>query len=69
MSAGACPPVAAVPGLTRSDPHGPGITRERIGGGFRYRDLSGAEVTSPEVGGRRWPGSDGSSGGRRGNHF
>ena len=40
MSAGACPPAAAVPGLTRSDPHGPGITRERIGGGFRYRDLS-----------------------------
>jgi len=43
------PNPAAVPGLTRSDPHGPGITRERIGGGFRYRDLSGAEITSPEI--------------------
>jgi DNA topoisomerase I len=38
---------AAVPGLTRSDPHGPGITRERAGKGFRYRDPSGAEVTDP----------------------
>jgi DNA topoisomerase I len=37
-------PVAAVPGLTRSDPHGPGITRERADGGFRYRDPSGAQV-------------------------
>jgi DNA topoisomerase I len=49
LSADAPPPAAAVPGLTRSDPHGPGITRERIGGGFRYRDLSGAEVTAPEA--------------------
>jgi DNA topoisomerase I len=40
---------AAVPGLTRSDPHGLGITRERIGGGFRYYDPSGAEVTNPEA--------------------
>jgi DNA topoisomerase I len=40
---------AAVPGLIRSDPHGPGITRERISGGFRYHDPSGAEVTSPET--------------------
>jgi DNA topoisomerase I len=40
---------AAVPGLTRSDPHGPGITRERISGGFRYLEPSGAEVTSPET--------------------
>ena len=38
---------AAVPGLTRSDPHEPGITREWISGRFRYRDPSGAEVTSP----------------------
>jgi DNA topoisomerase-1 len=43
---------AAVPGLSRSDPHGPGITRERISGGFRYHDPSGAEVTSPETLGR-----------------
>jgi DNA topoisomerase I len=49
MSADAPAPVAAVPGLTRSDPHGPGITRERISGGFRYHDPSGAEVTSPET--------------------
>jgi DNA topoisomerase-1 len=41
--------VAAVPGLSRSDPHGPGIIRERIGGGFRYHDPSGAEVTNPET--------------------
>src|ERR1700691_6738573 len=40
---------AAVPGLTRSDPHGPGITRERAGGGFRYRDPSGAPVTSGQA--------------------
>ena len=33
---------AAVPGLTRSDPHGPGITRERAGDGFAYRDPAGA---------------------------
>ncbi len=49
MNAGARPPAAAVPGLTRSDPHGPGITRERIAGELRYRDPSGAEVTSPET--------------------
>jgi DNA topoisomerase I len=36
---------AAVPGLTRSDPRGPGIARERSQEGFRYRDQSGAEVT------------------------
>jgi DNA topoisomerase I len=47
MSTDAHPAAAAVPGLTRSDPHGPGITRERISGGFRYYDPSGAEVTSP----------------------
>jgi DNA topoisomerase I len=49
MSADPSPPVAAVPGLTRSDPHGPGITREQTGGGFRYHDPSGAEITSPEI--------------------
>ncbi len=45
----AAPLAAAVPGLTRSDPHGPGITRERISGGFRYLDPSRAEVTSAET--------------------
>ena len=37
---------AAVPGLTRSDPHGPGITRERADVGFIYRDAHGVQVTS-----------------------
>jgi len=41
-------PVAAVPGLTRSDPHGPGITRERAPGGFLYRDPSGAQIVSEQ---------------------
>jgi DNA topoisomerase I len=49
MNADARPTAAAVPGLIRSDPHGPGITRERTGRGFRYRDLSGAEVVDPET--------------------
>ena len=49
MSAEASPQPAAVPGITRSDPHGPGITRERISAGFLYHDPSGAQVTSPET--------------------
>jgi DNA topoisomerase IB len=49
MSAAALSLAAAVPGLMRSDPSGPGITRERSGEGFRYRDPSGAEVTQPEA--------------------
>ena len=36
---------AAVPGLTRSDPHAPGIIRERGGRSVHYRDASGTEVT------------------------
>jgi DNA topoisomerase-1 len=36
---------AAVPGLSRSDPHAPGISRERVGEGFRYLDASGTQVT------------------------
>jgi len=43
MSAEA-PSPAAVPGLVRSDPHGPGITRVRDGDGFRYLDPAGAEI-------------------------
>ena len=42
-------PAAAVPGLRRSDPHGPGITRERNEAGFRYRDPSGAVITDAEA--------------------
>jgi DNA topoisomerase I len=43
------PLVAAVPGLTRSDPHGAGITRQRIGGTFRYKGPDGEEVTDAET--------------------
>src|ERR1700691_3491832 len=42
-------PDAAVPGLTRSDPHGPGISRRRDGARFRYDDPSGAPVTDAET--------------------
>jgi len=49
MSADASSPAAAVPGLRRSDPHSPGITRERTGAGFRYHDPSGADITSAET--------------------
>ena len=49
MSPGAFSLAAAVSGLTRSDPSRPGITRERSGEGFRYRDPSGAEVRQPEA--------------------
>ncbi len=37
--------VAAVAGLHRSDPRGPGITREPGDGGFRYTGPAGAPVT------------------------
>jgi DNA topoisomerase I len=40
---------AAVAGLTRSDPSGPGITRGRDEGSFRYRDPSGAVITDPRT--------------------
>src|SRR5690349_23616670 len=49
MTSGAASLAAAVPGLPRRDPGGPGITRERSGEGFRYRDPSGAEVTQREA--------------------
>jgi DNA topoisomerase I len=42
-------PEAAVPGLARSDPHGPGITRLPDGARFRYQDPSGAAVTDAET--------------------
>ena len=38
---------AAVPGLVRSDPRAPGLTREPAPDGFRFRDPSGALVTDP----------------------
>ncbi len=40
---------AAVPGLVRSDPRSPGITRVRNGDGFRYCSPSGGPVTEPET--------------------
>jgi DNA topoisomerase I len=40
---------AAVPGLVRSDPRAPGITRVRTGDGFGYRGPSGAKVAEPET--------------------
>ena len=40
---------AAVSGLVRSDPHGPGITRARDGDGFRFFDPSGAEITQEQT--------------------
>ena len=42
-------PEAAVPGLVRSDPRGPGIARLRSPDGFRYRDPVGAEVSDAET--------------------
>jgi DNA topoisomerase-1 len=36
---------AAVPGLTRSDPHTPGIIRERGAHGVDYRDAFGTQIT------------------------
>jgi DNA topoisomerase-1 len=40
---------AAVSGLARSDPHGPGITRARDGDSFRFFDPSGAEITDEQT--------------------
>jgi DNA topoisomerase IB len=41
--------VAAVPGLIRSDPRGPGIGRGRRGDGFAYYDAAGADVTEADT--------------------
>ena len=41
-------PAAAVAGLMRSDPHAPGMSRERTSDGFSYRDPSGALVTDEQ---------------------
>jgi DNA topoisomerase-1 len=40
---------AAVPGLVRSDPHRPGITRAGTGSGFRYLSPPGAQITDGET--------------------
>ena len=40
---------AAVPGLVRSDLRSPGITRFKTREGFRYRGLSGTDVTDAET--------------------
>src|SRR5215472_7881924 len=40
---------AAVPGLLRSDPHGPGITRVRTSEGLRYHDAGGADVAGADT--------------------
>ncbi len=38
-------PAAATPGLIRSDPHSPGLSRVRGQAGFRYLDPAGADIT------------------------
>ena len=43
------PQAAAVAGLARSDPHGPGITRVRGGDGFVYLSPSGSGLTGDET--------------------
>jgi DNA topoisomerase IB len=40
---------SAVPGLSRSDPRGPGISRVRRGDTFEYRDPSGAGITDAQT--------------------
>jgi DNA topoisomerase-1 len=45
MTVQASSPEAAVAGLVRSDPHGPGLVRIRDQDGFRYQDASGAPIT------------------------
>jgi DNA topoisomerase I len=40
---------AAVAGLTRSEPHCPGISREATSEGFTYRDPSGQDVTGTQT--------------------
>jgi DNA topoisomerase I len=43
------PQDAAVSGLSRSDPRGPGIARVAGGAGFSYRDTAGTQVTDAET--------------------
>src|ERR1700693_6055014 len=46
---GNLPPAAAVAGLTRSEPRGPGISREANREGIRYRDPFGEDVTGSQT--------------------
>jgi DNA topoisomerase-1 len=52
MNGDRTPPPAAVAGLTRSEPRGPGISREATREGFRYRDPLGEDVTGTQTLGR-----------------
>src|ERR1700685_2820500 len=49
MNGNVPPPVAAVAGLTRSEPGGPGIKREATREGYRYRDPLGQDVSGPQT--------------------
>ena len=49
MNGNLSPSAAAVAGLTRSEPHSPGINREATSGGFRYRGPSRKDVTDTET--------------------
>src|SRR6201993_2851451 len=49
MNAAPSSQAAAVPGLTRSDTHGPGITRQVCSAGLRYYDPSGTVITDQQV--------------------
>ena len=49
MSAAIPSPAAAVVGLTRSEPHGPGIRRQRTSDGYRYVEPSGAVITENQA--------------------
>jgi DNA topoisomerase I len=49
MSVAAPPAQAAVAGLVRADPHGPGITRVRNQDGFGYLGPSGADIADGET--------------------
>jgi DNA topoisomerase-1 len=49
MSSDPPPSAAAVAGLTRSEPRGPGLSREATREGFRYRDPSGQDVTETQT--------------------
>src|ERR1700761_9066406 len=49
MNGNLVPSGAAVAGLSRSEPHGPGISRDATREGFRYRDPSGQDVTNTQT--------------------